>query len=65
KKFERPRPVDGLGEEAFWLGNNKMGALYVLNKNRMVRVSVGGPDEEGSKIEKSKKLAEKALKRLG
>jgi len=65
KKFEKPRPVAGFGEEAFWLGNNKMGALYVLNKNRMVRVSVGGPDEEGSKIEKSKKLAEKALKRLG
>lgn len=65
RKAEKPKPVEGVGEEAFWLGNNKMGALYVLKKNRMVRVSVGGADEEGSKIEKSKKLAEKALARLG
>lgn len=65
KKFDKPKPVDGVGEEAFWLGNNKMGALYVWRKNRMLRVSVGGPDEEDTKIEKSKRLAEKALKRLG
>lgn len=64
KKAEKPRPVAGVGEEAFWLGNNVMGALYVLSKDRVVRVSVGGPDEEGAKVEKSRRLAEGAIKRL-
>ena len=40
-------------------------ALYALKKRAIVRVSVGGPDTEDVKIEKSKKLAHKALKRLG
>lgn len=64
KKAEKPRPVGGVGEEAFWLGNNVMGALYVLAKDRVVRVSVGGPDAEGAKVEKSRRLAEKAIQRL-
>jgi len=60
-----PQPVPGIGEEAFWLGSPKAGALYVLKGDQMVRVSVGGPDDMKTKIEKSKKLAAKALKRLG
>jgi hypothetical protein len=64
KKTEKPRPVAGVGDEAFWLGNNVMGALYVLAKDRVVRVSVGGPEEEGAKVEKSRRLAEKAIQRL-
>ena len=64
KKAEKPRAVAGVGDEAFWLGNNVMGALYVLAKDRIVRVSVGGPEEEDAKVEKSRRLAEKAIKRL-
>lgn len=64
KKADKPRPVPGVGDGAYWVGNNKMGALYVLKKDRLVRISVGGPDDEDAKIEKSKTLAEKALKRL-
>lgn len=64
KKAEKPRAVAGVGEEAFWLGNNVMGALYVLAKDRIVRVSVGGAEEEDAKIEKSRKLAEKAINHL-
>jgi hypothetical protein len=65
---ERKMPskkIDGVGEEAFWSGNRFGGALYVLKDDVIVRVSVGGPDDEETKIAKSKALAEKALSRLG
>ena len=64
KKADKPKPVSGVGDGAYWVGNNKMGALYVLQKDKLVRVSVGGPDDEAAKIEKSKALALKALSRL-
>ena len=59
-----PKKVDGIGEEAFWSGNRFGGALYVLAKDAIVRISVGGPDNEQTKIDKSKALALKALERL-
>jgi hypothetical protein len=40
------------------------GAIYVLKDNVFIRISVGGPESEESKIEKSKALAAKALSRL-
>lgn len=59
-----PRKIDGVGEEAFWAGNRFGGALYVLKGHVFIRISVGGPDNEEKKIEKSKTLAQKALSRL-
>src|SRR5947207_9484931 len=59
-----PKRLDGIGEEAFWSGNRFGGALYVLKGDVIIRVSVGGPDNEETKIEKSKTLAQKALSRL-
>lgn len=64
RKTEKPKPVAGVGDEAFWVGNNKMGALYVRRKERILRVSVGGPDDEVTKLDKSKLLASKAVERL-
>lgn len=64
KKKEKPKPVPGVGDGAYWVGNNKMGALYVLKNDKLFRISLGGPDEESAKIEKSKTLVEMALKRL-
>jgi hypothetical protein len=64
EKRSPPQSVSGVGEEAFWLGNPKAGALYALKKGRMVRVSVGGGDDLKTKIEKSKNLAAKVLKRI-
>ena len=64
KEASKPLPINGVGEEAFWVGNNAVGALYALKKGNMVRVSVGGPDDAKTKIEKSKKLAAIVLKRL-
>jgi len=59
-----PKKIDGVGEEAFWAGNRFSGALYVLKGDVFIRISVGGPDNEATKIEKSKALAQKATSRL-
>jgi hypothetical protein len=64
KESKPPQPVSGVGEEAFWIGNARVGALYALQKGKMVRVSVGGADDVKTKIEKSKKLVTDVLKRL-
>jgi hypothetical protein len=59
-----PKKITGVGEEAYWTGSRVGGALYVLKKNAFIRISVGGPGNEEEKINKSKALAQKALKRL-
>jgi len=59
-----PTPVKGVGEEAFWVGNAKVGALYVLKGDKYIRISLGGGDTQEKKIEKSKTLAQSALKRI-
>jgi hypothetical protein len=59
-----PRKVDGVGDEAYWTGNRVGGALYVLKNNVFIRISVGGPDDNETKLKKSKALAEKAISRL-
>jgi hypothetical protein len=64
KKKRPPRAIPGLGEEAYWVGNNLSGSLYVLQDEFFVRISVGGPGDESAKIERSKALAQYALKRL-
>ena len=60
----KPRSIDGLGEEAYWVGNSIAGALYVLKGEVYLRISVGGAREESARMEKSKALAHAALKRL-
>jgi hypothetical protein len=59
-----PKKITGVGEEAYWTGSRVGGALYVLKKNAFIRISVGGPGKEDERINKSKALAQKALKRL-
>jgi hypothetical protein len=59
-----PKKVGGIGDEAFWMGNRVGGALYVLKGNSYVRVSIGGPADQASKIKRSKALAQKAIGRL-
>jgi hypothetical protein len=60
----RPRRVAGLGEEAYWSGNQITAALSVLGKNAVVRISVGGPEGQDEKIKKASALARKLLKQL-
>jgi hypothetical protein len=60
----KPEKVNGLGDEAFWIGSRVGGALYVLKKDLYFRISVGGAGDERAKLNKSKTLAQNALKRL-
>ncbi len=59
-----PRRVAGVGDEAFWEGSSLGGALYVLRDDTYLRLSIGGADPTEVKIEKLKKLARNALRRL-
>src|SRR5438034_220684 len=59
-----PKKIDGIGEEAFWASNRFGGMLYVLKDDAFIFISLGGPDDEETKLKKSKALAEKALQRL-
>ena len=60
----KPRRIEGLGEDAYWVGTPVTGALYVLQGNNFVRISVGGVGEESARIEKSRVLARAVVKRL-
>jgi len=64
RRKEPPERLEGLGDEAFWAGNEKIGALYVLKGSCYIRVSVGGGDDKPTRIKKSRDLAQMALKRL-
>src|SRR5216683_1994604 len=64
EKESKARPIGGLGEEAYWVGNPVAGALYVLHGNVFLRISVGGVREESARIEKTKILARAIVKRL-
>lgn len=56
--------VSGVGEEAYWVGTNANGTLYAFKKERLVRISIGGPDREADRLRKVTALAQKALARL-
>lgn len=60
----KPEKIEGVGEEAFWLGGPVGGALHVLKGESCVRIAVGGPGDLASKLAKSKALADFVLKRL-
>jgi len=56
--------VAGLGDAAVWSGNRLAGALYAMKGETIVRVSVGGDAPQEQKIERAKKLAARALRKL-
>lgn len=60
----KPEKVNGLGDEAFWVGSRVGGALYVLKKDQFFRLSVGGAGDQKTKLNKSKNLAQLVLKKL-
>jgi hypothetical protein len=59
-----PRRIDRLGDDAYWVPNRFGGTLYILKGDAIISISVGGADGEQVKIDKSKKLAAKALRRF-
>ena len=64
KEAPGPQPVAGLGDAAFWSGNQLNSSLYVRKNNVIVRLSIGGPEEQSAKIKKATALAEKVINRL-
>ncbi len=64
EEARKPRRIEGLGEEANWVGTPITGALYVLQGDNFVRISIGVVGEESVRIEKSKILARAVVKRL-
>lgn len=64
EKESLPEKISGVGEDAYWEASGIAGALYVLKKDVILRISVGGAGDSRSKLEKSKTLAQKALARL-
>ena len=64
RKWEPPEAIPQLGEEAYWRGDSKNGALYVLKGNAYLRLTIGGREEKETKIKKCAALAEIALKRM-
>jgi hypothetical protein len=59
-----PDKINGVGDEAYWAGSRFGGTLYLFKGEKMLRISVGGPGDQNSKLEKSKALAQKAVARL-
>ena len=64
EKSPPPREIEGIGDAAFWTGDDRMGALYVLKGSRYLRISVGGAGDREAKINKCRTLAEAALTRM-
>jgi hypothetical protein len=60
----KPESIRGIGAEAFWIANPKFGVLYAFQKGTIARISIGGPDNEKTRLEKSKTLMAKVLKRI-
>jgi hypothetical protein len=65
KKKDPPRAIAGTGDEAFWTGDSRSGALYVLDDGVVLRISVGGVTDEEERIRRSTALVQAALRRLG
>ena len=59
-----PEKVPNLGDEAYWRGQKRGGALYVLKGNAYFRISLTDTRDKEAAIQKCSALAEMALKRL-
>jgi hypothetical protein len=64
KQRHRPERVEGIGEQAWWVGDRYAGALYVLEGDKFIRVSVGGRLSEKEKKQQARELAAVVLKQL-
>jgi hypothetical protein len=59
-----PERVIGIGDEAYSVGNAKIGALYILKGDKFLRISIGGSRSQPERIRKMKALAQHVIKRL-
>jgi hypothetical protein len=63
EKSAAPVPVSGLGEEAFWV-RRFVGTLYVLRGDTVLRISIGGKQDDAARLRKAQLLAKSALENL-
>ena len=63
-KINPPRIIADVGDEAYWVGDAKMGVLFVLKGNRYLRLSVGGAVDEETKIKRCSDLARAILTKI-
>ena len=59
-----PKKIEGLGDDAYWVGNRVGGILYVIKGETFFSIGVDGTEDQETQLKKSKALAEKALQRL-
>jgi hypothetical protein len=59
-----PQRLASVGDDAYSVGNAKIGALYVLKGDKLLRISIGGAHTQPVRTEKMKALAQTAIKRL-
>ena len=64
KEAAAPERVKDLGDEAFWARSSIGGALYVLKGDVIFRISVGGAGDQKAKLNKSKMLALRILRKF-
>jgi len=56
--------VNDLGDEAFWMGDARSGILYVLHNNYYLRISLGGADDQDTRLRKATQIAKTAFDRI-
>ena len=64
RERSEPRPLQGVGDEAFWVADRVAAALYVLSGETVVRISLGSADPDAERLRKARALAGKVLARL-
>ena len=60
----KPRPVPGVGDEAFWVGSGVKGSLYVRKDDAVLILSIGGAEDESTRLKKTIQLAQHALNHI-
>ena len=63
EKSTQPVPISGLGDEAFWVPRF-VGTLYVLKGDTVLRISIGGKQNDATRLRKAQTLAESALDKI-
>jgi hypothetical protein len=63
KESAPPVAVPGLGDEAFWV-RRFVGTLYVLKGDTILRISIGGKQDDATRQRKAQLLAKSALEKL-
>ncbi len=63
EKSAPPLRVSGLGDEAFWV-RRFVGTLYVLKGDVILRISIGGKQDDAARLRKAQLLAKSALENL-